>query len=145
EKSNNETNLTTNQPPQPSSDTLILERRKIRSFDDPHNLAQDFLEKHASYGPYLTLRNWRNQFYQWKWDRYEEVADYELRGKVSTFMRQEFDAVARKRPDNKGVRRAVTQRNVSDVLQAISAQVSIPARLEAPFLINRPTSTHRFF
>jgi P4 family phage/plasmid primase-like protien len=127
----------------PDSQSTVPERRKIRDFDDCHNLAQEYLEKHACINGDPTILHWRNAWYRWDADRYVEYADYEVRGKISNFIRSEFDAVARKYSDNKKARRSVTQRRVSDVLHALSGLVSIAASLEPPVRLSRTKPTNR--
>src|SRR2546423_1791655 len=121
----------------------VPERYKLRAFDDPHTLAEDFLEKHGRNKDGLTLRHWRDGWYSWQWDHYEESLEYELRGKVSNFVRSEFDAIARKYPDEKKVRRSVRQPVVTNVLHALSGLVSVEARLEPPVLLGRRITPRR--
>ena len=121
----------------------ILERRKIRDFDDPHNLATEYLEKHCQINGEPALRHWRDAWFRWKWDRYLEVAKYEMEAAVSNFIRAEFDTIARKYPDNKKVRRPVTQRRVADVLHALRGLVSVSAGLEPPVRLCRARPSNR--
>jgi putative DNA primase/helicase len=127
----------------PSTQNEIPERRKIRDFDDPHNLAHDFTDAHGRAGDDFTIRYWRNAFYRWKWDRYIECPDYEIQGEAANFVRTQFDAVARKYPDNRKARRAVTRTVVANVLHALSGLVSISAGLEPPVRLSRTRTSNR--
>lgn len=50
----------------------------LRAFDDPHRLAEDFIEQHCRFEKLLTLRHYHNEFYHWKGDRWQAYAPYEI-------------------------------------------------------------------
>lgn len=105
---------------------------------DPHRLATVFLRL-RSLGSKWALKFWRGQFLKWSGRRYERVEDAELRGEVTTVVKQEFDRVADARQakekggdKEKSYVRYVTRSVVSDVVQALRGKTLIPGNVEQP-------------
>jgi hypothetical protein len=115
--------------------------RPRRVFDEPHALAEAYLEKHARAGDETTLRYWRGTFYKWRWDHYDELMDYELQGPVSKFIREVFDGLAKKYPNDKDINKArVTTSVVSNVAHAMMSRISVKATLEPPVYLDGRTT-----
>lgn len=67
----------------------------LESDDDPHRLARVNLATYASQREGGTLRFWRDEWYTWRQSRgaYRKIAERELRAKLTSAIRQEFERV----------------------------------------------------
>lgn len=108
--------------------------------DDPHRLAQVFLDEHC---PFEKVVFWRGEY--WSWDTYyRPLFDQDLRAELTKAIKAEFDrinvesqlrAIAKKGTkeedgEESAKVRKVTTRLVSDVLQALRSMVKLSAHIE---------------
>ncbi|MEN6507140.1 MAG: phage/plasmid primase, P4 family [Planctomycetaceae bacterium] len=59
--------------------------------DDPHRLARVNLERYATRHDGRTIVFWRDEWYAWKRNRYRKIPEKELRAKIATSIKAEFD------------------------------------------------------
>jgi len=110
-----------------------------RAIDDPHRLAEAFInsyshEKHEA----ICFRYWRERFYIWTGDRYEQFSDKEIRPRITAFIEQEFneDNIRKQLGPtfdaNNVYAKKVTSGIVSNVLQAVTSRALVPFKCEQP-------------
>jgi P4 family phage/plasmid primase-like protien len=98
------------------------------SIDDPHRLARLNLERYATSTEGRTLRFWRSEWYVWKRNRYRRISEDDLRAKLSTSIKAEFDRAYRDGEVDE-VRR-VTGGIVSNVLGATASLTIMSPEIE---------------
>lgn len=106
----------------------------IEAVDDPHRLARINLERYASRFDGATIRNWRDEWYVWKRNRYRKIPTGELEAKICMSIKDEFNRLnieeqleAKKRiPETRKVTQAITR----NVMAATKSMVVIPAHVE---------------
>lgn len=106
----------------------------IEAPDDPHRLARINLERYATRFDGATIRNWRDEWYVWKRNRYRKIPTGELEAKMCRSIKEEFDRLnleeqleAKKRiPETRKVTQAITR----NVMAATKSVVITPAHIE---------------
>lgn len=106
----------------------------IEAVDDPHRLARVNLERYATRFDGATIRNWRDEWYVWKRNRYRKIPTGELEAKLCRSIKDEFDrlnieeqkAATKRIPETRKVTQAVTR----NVMAATKSMVVIPAHIE---------------
>jgi P4 family phage/plasmid primase-like protien len=97
--------------------------------DDPHRLARVNLEHYATFHDGRTLRYWRSEWYTWKDNRYQKLTEDEFRAKLSFFIREEFERIAREKGEDENGEPAAVQKVsmalVSNVMQATSGMPAV--------------------
>jgi putative DNA primase/helicase len=116
--------------------------------DDPHRLAQVFLQGGVRQEGQITIRCWNGDWYQWDGQAYRLVSEGEVRAELTRSIKQEFDrlnVLERLQPvvpavEDQLIRersvRKVTTRLVTDVLQALRSKTLVPAKVEPPAWLN---------
>jgi len=106
----------------------------IESIDDPHRLAKMNLQRYAMRFDGATIRNWRDEWYVWKRNRYRKIPSGELEAKVCLAVKEEFDRQNiddQKDPTKRvGEVKKVTQALTRNVMAATKSMVITPAHLE---------------
>lgn len=114
--------------------------------DDPHRLARLFLRDHMTPAG-LTLRYWRDEWYTWDGSAYRKVEEKELRARLVTKIKAEFDAIAQARYAEwlaGNMERAapkaqpVTTKLLADVMQAFRSMALLPSGMSSPSWIDSP-------
>jgi putative DNA primase/helicase len=106
--------------------------------EDPHRLAAGFLQMVTDtpgIGEVPTPRHWRGEWYEWRDGHYARVDDTDLRARIVTHIKKEFDAeyyLRRKVASDAKPVRSVTRSLVGDVLQALASVANLPSHFEAP-------------
>ena len=125
----------------------------IEADDDPHRLARVNLERYATRTDGRTLAFWRDEWYVWKRNAYRKISKDELRAKLSTSIKAEFDRINIEQQtmaeaagrDDKGpaTSQKVSMAIVSNVMQATSGMVCISADTEPNTWL--PTKERRYY
>lgn len=120
--------------------------RSLDKIDDPHSLAEAFLDARCTQDGTRTLRFHQQEWRRWIRGAYLKVPDAELRAELTRFVRQVFVAanIAELRapkadgppPETRKVGRAL----VGDVANAIQGEVCVSSRTKAPAWLDRPDS-----
>jgi len=111
--------------------------------DNPHRLARLFLDQQFAFAGELGLRFWREEFHGWDGSAYRRIPLGEIRAQLTRSLAREFERLHQvdrarhareqgEQSNRSGLRRgprllAVTSRLVTDVLQALSGMVLLPA------------------
>lgn len=106
----------------------------IEAVDDPHRLARINLDRYAMRFEGATIRNWRDEWYVWKRNRYRKIPAGELEAKLCMAIKEEFDRLnieeqqeAKKRiPETRKVTQSITR----NVMAATKSMVIIPAHVD---------------
>lgn len=118
----------------PFDKPIVSTTSAIESVDDPHRLARINLERYATRFDGATIRNWRDEWYVWKKNRYRKIPPGELEAKICLAIKSEFDRlnIEEQQDSQKEVRatKKVTQGLTRNVLAATKSMVVIPAHLE---------------
>jgi P4 family phage/plasmid primase-like protien len=116
----------------------------IESEDDPHRLARENLRRYASRFDGATIRNWRDEWYVWKKNRYRKIPPGELEAKICLSVKQQFDQLniaEQANPDAERVKatRKVTQALTRNVMAATRSMVVLPSHIELGTWIDATT------
>jgi putative DNA primase/helicase len=128
-------------------DLSVLPAREAA--DDPHRLAQLFLDESRASGA-ITLRHWNGDWYRWDDAAYRPVPEAEVRAGLTRAVKAEFDrlsvanqlivaAVGADEVADQLARRStrkVTTRLVADALQALRSATLIPSAVSPPAWLN---------
>jgi putative DNA primase/helicase len=118
--------------------------------DDPHRLAQLFLDESRAGDGAITLRHWNGDWYRWDGAAYRPVPEAEIRAGLTRAIKAEFDrlsvanqlvaaAVGADEAADRLARRStrkVTTRLVADALQALRSATLIPSVVSPPAWLN---------
>lgn len=118
----------------PFDKPIVSTTSAIESVDDPHRLAKMNLQRYAMRFDGATIRNWRDEWYVWKRNRYRKIPSGELEAKVCLAVKEEFDRQnieEQKDPTKRvGEVKKVTQALTRNVMAATKSMVITPAHLE---------------
>jgi putative DNA primase/helicase len=115
--------------------------------DDPHRLAQLFLDESRAGDGSITLRHWNGDWYCWDGAAYRPLAEAEVRAGLTRTIKAEFDrlsvanqlvaaAVGADEGADRRSARKVTTTLVSNALQALRSATLIPGALSPPAWLN---------
>lgn len=109
---------------------------------DPHRLAGVFLRKSGFlHAEGLALRYWREQWYAWTGRAYRHLPDADLRARVTTCLKEEFDRCyteALANGEEVDAPHPVTRNKVADTLQALTGLCLLASSIDPPCWLGEP-------
>jgi hypothetical protein len=98
--------------------------------DDPHRLAQLFLDESRAAGSGITIRNWNSDWYRWDGAAYRPVPEPDIRAGLTQAIKAEFDRINQVERMDLATEGQVRERNarkvtktlVSNALQALQSK-----------------------
>lgn len=118
----------------------------IEADDDPHRLARENLRRYATRFDGATIRNWRDEWYTWKANRYRKIPPGELEAKMCLAIKAQFDELNVQQQADPEVEKIkptqkVTQALTRNVMAATKSLCIIPSHLELGTWIDAATGS----
>lgn len=106
--------------------------KAIEDIDDPHRLAESFLQKYTYLG-IRTLGYWRGSLHFWNGVRYTEVSMNDIRAKIVKHTKREFDSAAKSATKKKDkTAKKVPTSLVRNVIQAVESVCHLSENIDQP-------------
>lgn len=139
-------NIIADPPPDLRHDTV--DRSIIEDVADPGRLARAFLSRRFTRRPSreITLRSWRQNYYQWHQHRWQKITDHTMKSTLTLWIDDEFASINEKMLANPDPQKAAptkkaallgTIENVDNFLRALTIlddEIDTPSFIGGPFV-----------